>query len=205
MVASLRGIPQFQRRLPWSVACSYCCCSSPALPLLLLLLLLLLWQVANFRHGALPDGGATDYRLQLQLARLTSNSESESDVVYAAGRAGEAQGKSWSREKQVGAGRGSWSREEEQQGGRGAGSFSVCSGRCSSGCSTTWRRCWRRQNASLHNKLQAGGEEELEMEMAMEELAQLEKEGHKISRCCRRCFCRCRCCCCRGALNAPLL
>lgn len=61
----------------------------PPLPLLQLLLLLL-WQVANFRHGALPDGGATDYRLQLQLARLTSNSESESDVVYAARRAGEA-------------------------------------------------------------------------------------------------------------------
>lgn len=61
----------------------------PPLPLLLLLLLLL-WQVANFRHGALPDGGATDYRLQLQLARLTSNSESESVVVYAVRRAGEA-------------------------------------------------------------------------------------------------------------------
>lgn len=137
----MRGIPQFQRRLPWSVACSYCCCSSsPPVPLLLLLLLLL-WQVANFRHGALPDGGATDYRLQLQLARLTSNSESESDVVYAA-RKGRR-----SRERQVGAG--SSSRE--------AGSVSVCSGRCSSGCSTTWRRCWRRQNASLHNKLQAGG------------------------------------------------
>lgn len=140
-------------------------------PPLLLPLLLLLWQVANFRHSALPDGGATDYRLQLQLARLTSNSESESDVVYAARRAGEA-GRGRLEQGAAAAGKPAASLCAVAGAAQAAPRHGVAAGvgkthRCTTSC-------------------RQAGEEELEM--ATEELAQLEKEGHKISRCCWRCF-----------------
>lgn len=72
-------------------------CCLLLLPLLLLfpLLLLLLWQVANFRYGALPDGDSSNGQSRsnwLPSPTATddadSNSESESDVFYAWSEAG---------------------------------------------------------------------------------------------------------------------
>lgn len=87
----LRGIPQFQRRLPWSVACSYCCCCYSSC--CCCCCCCGRSQISDTAHcQTVTPASEADSRLQLQLQLCNycdADSESESDVVYASSGAGE--------------------------------------------------------------------------------------------------------------------